>query len=165
MSPDASNGSSGAESDLSGVGIALGILAAGLLLQFEFDSAFSNGTAIVSSALIVIGTAMFLIELGDNASTPLGLDNAGVGVLLFVPAFWLLGETSSLDTAWLRYLANSVLLAVLILGACGILDGVTKIMRSFFEDGSLVESVIKSIGLLITLVGSAVALANQLDVL
>ncbi len=154
------------KSSLSGVSVGIGFLLTGLLIAFVYPSLLPLN-AFIASCLILIGVVGIFIELEKEVGNKnLGIDNSGIGILLLVLSMWLisLGE-DFIPWQWLLYVANAVFAFILLLGMIATFDGVYKIMKHIFKNGINFEAVAKTLGIMVALASSSLALMKQAGIL
>lgn len=154
------------KSSLSGVSVGIGFLLTGLMIAFVYPALLPLN-AFVASCLILIGIVGIFIELEKEIGNKnLGIDNSGIGIFLIVVSMWLISlAESAIPWQWLIYTANAVFAFILLLGMIATFDGVYKILKSIFKNGVNVEAVAKTLGIIVALASSSLALMKQAGVL
>ncbi len=154
-------------SSLSGISVALGILGTGLVTGFLYKNLLPFNVYF-STVLILIGIVGFFIEVEKEfqlSGKNLGLDNSGVGLLFLAVSFWLLQLAADVQNKSGRYALGALLVVLLILGLSATSDGLYKILRYIFASGINVSAIFKTLGLLIPLVSSILALLKQANLI
>lgn len=153
------------QNSLSGISVGVGILIVGLILAFWLQDVLGVVTPFVAGACLFIGVAGSVIELAKVIDAKiLGWDNAGLGIVLAVPALWILLSSGGWN-AWIKYSLNSVAVFVLLLSIAAISDGMYKTAKAIANKKFNLETTLKTTGLFISLLGSLYALAKQIGVL
>ena len=154
------------DSSFSGVSVAFGFVAVGLVFGYWLTDVYGFMTKYVAAGLILLGLTGFFIELSKRlTSESLRFDNLGVGLLLLFPSLYCTYLVNKHSSGLCRGVLVTILGAVVLIGFMAAFDFVESIFESLVDAKDLKGKILgfmKFITILVSSLTTIFVAAQQL---
>lgn len=150
---------------LSGLSIALGFVALGVLFGYWLKDTYASATRYVAAGLILFGVVFFLIEMQKRITNHnVRIENAGVGLLLLVPGVYGAYMINVHTSGWGRGVLGSLVAIVVLIGFMAFIDLIVSIFEQLVKSDNIKLQIIgflKFVTLLLTSAAGVFAALQQ----